>query len=77
MDLECPYCKEELEINHDDGFGFDDIDTHEMECEHCTKSFVFYTEISFCYTPKKADCLNGSDHDWKLTSTSPKELSQM
>lgn len=77
MDLECPYCEKEQDVCHDDGFGYEEGVKHEMECEYCGKRFVFQTSISFYYEPEKADCLNGSNHEWKLTSTSPSAFSNM
>jgi hypothetical protein len=77
MDLQCPYCEKELDICHDDGFGYDEGVKHQIECPHCGKSFVFETSISFYYEPAKADCLNGGNHDYQLTHTCPKEFSKM
>lgn len=77
MDIECPYCEKELDINHDDGFGYEEGVKHQMECPHCEKSFVFETSISFCYEIEKADCLNDDKHVYKMTTTAPKEFSQM
>lgn len=77
MDLECPYCEAELEICHDDGFGYEEGVKHQMECDHCGKSFVFETSISFYYEPEKADCLNDGNHDFKPTRTYPKEFIEM
>ena len=77
MDIECPYCEKELDICHDDGFGYSEGVKHQMECDHCGKSFVFETSISFYYEPEKADCLNDGNHDYKITSTFPKEFSIM
>lgn len=77
MDIECPYCEKELDINHDDGFGYEEGVTHQMECKHCDKSFVFTTSISFYYDPEKADCLNGGEHNYELTHTFPKPWSKM
>ena len=77
MDLECPYCEKELDINHDDGFGYEEDIKHEMECPYCEKRFVFTTSISFYYEPEKADCLNDGNHDYELTHTYPKEFSKM
>lgn len=62
-DLECPYCGHGQNICHDDGFGYDESSAHEMECYECEKTFVFHTSISFDYSPYKAPCLNGSDHN--------------
>lgn len=63
-DLECPYCDASLDVCHDDVFGCEENIAHEMECRDCGKNFVFYTSISFDYSPHKADCLNGSPHDF-------------
>ena len=77
MDLNCPYCEQELEVCHDDGFGYDEGVKHQMECHNCGKSFVFETSISFYYEPEKADCLNDDNHNYKITRTYPKEFSKM
>lgn len=77
MDLECPYCEKEFNICHDDGFGYAEGVKHHIECPNCEKSFVFETSISFDYEPSVADCLNGEEHDWKLTRTYPKAFSRM
>lgn len=77
MDLNCPYCGAELEVCHDDGFGYEEGVKHEMECDKCKKRFVFETSIFFIYEPKKADCLNGAEHNYKRTVTFPEEFSMM
>lgn len=77
MDIECPYCEKELDICHDDGFGYKEGVKHHYECPHCEKQFVFETSISFYYEAEKADCLNDDKHDYKLTHTYPKEFSKM
>ena len=77
MDLECPYCKEELEVSHYDGWGYEEGVKHQMKCEHCDKQFVFKTSILFYYEPEKADCLNGNGHNYKKTITYPEEFSEM
>lgn len=77
MDLECPYCETELEICHDDGFGYEEGVKHQMACNSCGKSFVFETSISFYYEPEKADCLNDGDHVWKPTRTYPIRYTKM
>lgn len=61
-DLECPYCDAANEVCHDDGFGYEEDQAHAMECSECGKNFVFFTCISFDYSPRKADCLNGCEH---------------
>lgn len=63
-DIDCPYCNHEQDINHDDGFGYEENTAHEMECKSCGKSFVFHTSVIYNYEPQKADCLNGKEHKW-------------
>ncbi len=77
MDLECPYCKKQLEVCHDDGFGVEQGVKHQMECSGCEKQFVFQTVLSVFYEPEKADCLNDGSHDWKSSKTFPKEFTEM
>jgi transcriptional regulator NrdR family protein len=72
-DVKCPYCGEEQEICHDDGYGYEQGEAHEQECYDCEKRFVFYTYATFVYSAGKADCLNGEDHKW----TEWKEYSRM
>ena len=76
-DIECPYCEYEQEVNHDDGFGYEEGPLHEMECGSCGKNFVFTTSISYYYEPAKADCLNGEPHDFQPTKTYPKRFAKM
>ena len=76
-DLECPYCNQELDVCHDDGENFDESENHEMQCKFCEKNFIFRTSIVYYYYPEKADCLNGSPHDFKPTKTFPKFLTKM
>jgi len=76
-DINCPYCDKEQEINHDDGYGYEEGVFHNQECGHCGKTFVYKTSISFYYDPKKADCLNGDDHNYKPTKTWPVEFTKM
>jgi len=77
MDIQCPYCDAELDICHDDGFGYTEGVKHQMECEHCKKYFVFETSISFYYEPEKADCLNDGEHEWEPTVICPAEFTRM
>lgn len=76
-DLECPYCNADQEVNHDDGFGYEEDQRHEMECSECEKMFVFTTSISCYYEADKADCLNGGQHRLKMSATYPREYSNM
>lgn len=76
-DTNCPYCDKGVDINHDDGYGYEEGVTHQQECGHCNKIFVYGTSISFYYEAGKADCLNGSKHEYKPTHTVPKAYTQM
>lgn len=76
-DINCPYCDAELDICHDDGFGYEENTKHEMRCYHCDKYFVFETSISFYYEPYTADCLNDEKHDFKPTNTFPIKYTEM
>lgn len=60
-DVECPYCGEGQEINHDDGYGYEEDRRHEQQCGSCEKHFVFTTSISFYYEAEKADYLKARD----------------
>lgn len=76
-DCECPYCGEGVEICHDDGAGYDEGVSHQQECQHCEKVFVFTTAIHFTYSPSKADCLNGAPHEYERTNTFPREAARL
>lgn len=76
-DLECPYCGDGLDVNHDDGFGYREDVKHEMQCSTCDKYFVFETSISYDYEPSQADCLNGEPHKEILIKTYPTEYSKI
>lgn len=71
-DINCPYCEAEQDINHDDGYGYEEDEKHQQECNSCGKTFTYTTSIIYCYDAEKADCLNGSDHDWQPSKTYPK-----
>jgi len=58
-DVTCPYCGAAQEINHDDGYGYEEDIDHEQDCTECSKTFKFTTSISFNY---EAICQDG-DHD--------------
>ena len=75
-DVICPYCDADIEICHDDGFGYDEGVLHEYECPECEKSFVFETSISIDHYAHPADCLNTEEdiHKWELTHTYPRRF---
>lgn len=71
----CPYCGVDIEINHDDGYGYDESSIHEQTCDSCDKTFAYTTSISFFYELSKAECLNGGEHNFKsLATTAPWDL---
>lgn len=71
--IECPYCGDEQEINHDDGQGYDEGVLHHQECDGCGKTFAYETSISFYYEAYAAPCIDGdAEHDWKETNTFPR-----
>lgn len=76
-DINCPYCDSEQEINHDDGYGYEEGEKHQQECSNCKKTYCYTTSISFYYDAEKADCLNDGKHDYKATTTFPKEFTKM
>lgn len=76
-DINCPYCEAELNICHDDGFGYEENVNHQMECDKCGKYFVFQTSILIYYEAEKADCLNDGKHDYKPTTSYPKHFTKM
>lgn len=73
-DINCPYCDNELEINHDDGYGYEEDRRHEQQCGYCNKHFTFTTSISFHYEAEKADCLNGQPHQMKKVCNSAQDI---
>lgn len=77
MDTNCPYCNAEVDICHDDGYGYEEDKTHSQECGSCGKTFTYMTSISFNYDCEKADCLNDGEHTWKPTTTVPKFFTVM
>ena len=58
-DVNCPYCGAGQEINHDDGYGYEEDRDHEQDCVDCGKVFKFTTSISYNYS---VECQDG-DHD--------------
>ena len=76
-DTNCPYCGADVEINHDDGYGYSEDELHQQECGDCGKTFTYTTMIHFRYRPRKADCLNGGEHDYRKTVTCPPEFARL
>ena len=49
-DCKCPYCGNDVEICHYDGYGYAEDEMHQQECPHCEKTFAFTTMIHFTYS---------------------------
>lgn len=71
-DVECPYCGHPQDINHDDGYGYQEGENHQQVCGKCDKKFVFTTQISYDYDVYQADCLNGAEHNYQPQTVIPK-----
>lgn len=76
-DVECPYCEKQQEINHDDGYGYDESELYQQTCEFCDKIFTFTTSIHFSHYAEKADCLNGGECVYQRVATAPIEYTTM
>ena len=76
-DVECPYCGRGQEINHDDGYGYSEDETHNQECRDCGKVFTYTTSIMYLYEPAQAECLNGGEHNWQRVPTYPIRYTKM
>jgi len=76
-DIICPYCGKYNEVCNDDGHGIAEDTLYQDECIHCEKSYVFTSRISMEYYPKTANCLNGSEHEYKETNSYPKYITRM
>lgn len=77
VDTECPYCGEDVEINHDDGYGYEEDGLHQQECSECEKTFVYTVAISFDHDASRADCLNDGEHQYERTVTYPPWMARM
>jgi hypothetical protein len=72
--VECPYCQKDVEVDHDDGAGYEENTAHRQTCKECGKTFVFYTSRHFSYDAQVAPCLNNEEHDWQPINGFPKEV---
>lgn len=58
-DVKCPYCETGQEINHDDGYGYEEGEHHTQECTNCEKEFEFTSMMSYDYS---VYCKDNKDH---------------
>ena len=73
-DIECPYCEEWQEIDHDGGYGYQEDEVFEQECANCEKTFTYTTGIIYVYEAYKAPCKNGGKHKLNEIHGHPREL---
>lgn len=76
-DVECPHCGVDVEINHDDGYGYDEYGKFQQECPECDKTFVYTVQIDVVHFADRADCLNGGKHEYERSATLPPEYARM
>ena len=55
-DVQCPHCGKRQNINHDNGYGYEE-DERYTQCCPCGKEFGFSTNISYDYS---VFCENGN-----------------
>lgn len=77
IDVSCPYCGHSQNIDHDDGYGYEEDEIHNQECKKCNKTFAYFTNIIFSYDAFKADCLNGSPHQYQPNKCVPNCFTKM
>lgn len=70
-DVKCPYCGEDQEICHDDGYGYEEGQIHQQECGDCRKTFGFRTSIHYYYEAHQAPCMNGAPHELEKSTIYP------
>lgn len=76
-DVKCPYCRKWQEIDHDDGYGYEEEVLHQQECGDCGKIFGYSTSISFYYEAIQLPCANDEPHAWGLDTILPEWWSRM
>lgn len=75
-ETQCPYCQHEQDVSCETFDGSED-DLHETQCRNCKKIFVYTVVMLFAFRPRKADCLNDAEHNYKATDHFPKECTVM
>jgi ribosomal protein S27AE len=68
-EVTCPYCKEDFEVDTDDGRHYQDGGTEEEECPNCEKTVLITSSCSWYREAEMADCLNGAPHPWREWTT--------
>lgn len=68
-EVTCPYCKEDFEVNTDDGAHYKDGESQEDTCPNCDKRLMIYSSCSWDREAQAADCLNTGKHPWSEWTT--------
>ena len=67
FDTYCPYCGEWLDIDHSNGQGYDPTKCERQKCSYCGKTFEYYVEVTYHYTPYKVPCIDDESlHKWMV-----------
>jgi hypothetical protein len=69
---DCPECGVPQEIDHDDGYGYEEDEIYEQECNDCGKTFVYTTTYIMFHTVEKAPCQNGGKHKMEPVTHAPR-----
>lgn len=64
-DVECPECGHEHDIKIDGWSDVQEDNIYDNTCPSCNKIYCYSFSVVRNYEAHKADCQNGSDHDWK------------
>lgn len=67
--IECPYCFKDFEVDTDDGAHYKDGESEEDQCPNCDKRIMITASCLWSWEAEKADCLNGSPHQWTQWDT--------
>lgn len=63
-EVTCPYCKEEFDVDTDEGYHYKDGESQEDTCPYCEKKLMIYSSCSWYREAQAADCLNTGEHQW-------------
>jgi len=74
--VNCPYCKNKVDIEYDGDYGREEGTSYTQECEHCKNIFVYTTDIVYYHTAYIAPCQNGKKHSFKSIICCPPELGE-
>ena len=70
----CPYCGKTMD---DPDECYEPDVSYEHECPHCENNFILTVDYIRIYSEKRADCLNGEEHEYQPIITYPREYTKM